>query len=155
RSLLLAVAAVAVSLSGLGTWQHYGGFADARKDYTRLKNELQSLERSGRPADPRAASEWDRALNSGRVKLFQMGVPGDDGARMWWEARLNSSEAIGLFALANTLAGMLACLAVVWLAAFTHASRTVPRWQIVTSGVLTLTVLYCLLLTKSRTALVG
>jgi hypothetical protein len=155
RSLLLAVAATAVSLAGLGTWQHYGGFDGARIEYTKLKNELQSLERSGRPANLPAAIEWDRALNAIRVKLVQMGVPGDDGARMLWEARLNSSEAIGLFALANTLAGMLACLALVWLGVLIHADCTVPRWQIVTASVLTLIVLYCLLLTKSRTALVG
>ena len=47
--------AAAVSLSGLGMWQHYRGFAGTRRNYDKTKAELESLERSGRPADFEAA----------------------------------------------------------------------------------------------------
>jgi len=155
RTLLLAVAASAVSLSGLGIWQHYGGFAESRQHYAQLKAEMQSLEESGRPADPRAAVEWERTLHDLRAQFVHMGLPGDDAARMLWEERLKSTEPIGLFALANTLGGLLACCAVIWLSALAYADRNVPRWLFAAGGFATLVLLFCLLLTKSRTALVG
>lgn len=155
RSLLLAVAAAAVSLSGLGIWQHYGGFTESQQKYAKLKAEMQSLEHSGRPADPRAALEWDRALNEIRATFVDMGVPSDKTAQMLWEERLKSTESIGLFALANTLGGVLAFAAVIWLGVLVYADRSLTRWPTAVGGVLTLVLLYCLLLTKSRTALVG
>ncbi len=155
RGLLLAVAAAAVPLAALGIWQHYGGLADSRNEYAKLKQQMQALAESGRPADPRAALEWDRAAYDLRVKFVQMGVPHEEGARMLWEARLASTEATGQFALANTLGGVLTCAAVVWLGVLVYSGRGLPRWLKLTGAVLTLAVFYCLLLTKSRTALVG
>ncbi len=155
RSLLLVIAAAAVSLSGLGMWQHYRGFAGTRRDYDKTKAELESLERSGRPADFDAALDWDRAMQRVRADLVEMGVPTDDSARMMWEQRLNSTEPIGMFALANTLAGILAALALVWLGLVLHGAGAVPRWQVIVGVLLTALVLYCILLTKSRTAYVG
>jgi hypothetical protein len=155
HSLLLVIAAAAVSLSGLGLWQHYRGFAGTRRDYQKTKSELESLEREGRPADFSAANNWDRAMQRVRADLVHMGVPADEGARIMWEQRLNSTEPIGVFALANTLAGILAALGLIWLGVTIYESRTVPRWQTVVGATLTVLVLYCLLLTKSRTAWVG
>jgi hypothetical protein len=154
-SLLLVIAAAAVSLSGLGMWQHYRGFAGTRRDYDKTKAELESLERSGRPADSDAALNWDRAMQRVRADLVEMGVPTDDSARMMWEQRLNSIEPIGMFALANTLAGILAALVLVWLGLVLYGAGAVPRWQLIVGAFLTALVLYCLLLTKSRTAYVG
>jgi hypothetical protein len=155
RSLLLVVAATAIALSGLGVWQHYGGYAEARREYGQHKLELQSLERQGRPSDPGAAAEWEQALQRVRAKLVQMDVPLDDAARMLWEQRLNSSEPIGMFALANTLAGVLAWAAIVWAGLLVAADRDAMWWQRTIAAALGILLLYCLLLTKSRTAFVG
>jgi tetratricopeptide (TPR) repeat protein len=155
RNLLLVVAATAVSLSGLGVWQHYGGYAETRREYEKIRLELQSLEREGEPSDPRAAAEWQRALQRVRANLMSMNVPLDDSARVLWEQRLNSSEPIGMFALANTLAGVLACTAVVWLGLLVAAGGRGAWWQRAVAWALGILLLYCLLLTKSRTAFVG
>jgi hypothetical protein len=155
RSLVLVVAATAISLSGLGIWQHYGGYSDSRRDYEKLKSEMASLEHGGRPSDSRAAVEWDRSTQRLRAEFVRMGVPGDESARMLWEQRLHSSEPIAMFALANTLGGVLACAAVVWLGLLVEVGRGVPRWQWPTAALFAILLLYCLLLTKSRTAFVG
>jgi hypothetical protein len=154
RNLLLVVAATAASLSGLGVWQHYGGYSETRRAYETLKSELQSLERQGRPADPRAGAEWERDLQRVRAELVRMNVPLEDSARQLFEQRLQSSEPIGMFALANTLAGVLACTAIVWLAWQATAGHG-AWWQRAVAGALGILLLYCLLLTKSRTAFVG
>ncbi len=155
QSLLLVVAASAVSLSGLGLWQHYGGYAQSRRTYETLKTELETLERQGPPADSRGAAAWNRAVQRARAEFVRMGIPSDAAARMQWEQRLNSSEPIGLFALTNTLAGILALAAIVWLGLLVDAVRTAPPWQIACGAFCTALILYCLLLTKSRTAYVG
>jgi hypothetical protein len=155
RNLLLVVAAAAVSLSGLGVWQHYGGYAETRREYETIRLELQSLEREGRPSDPRAAAEWQRALQRVRAEFVRMNVPLDDSGRMLWEQRLNSSEPIGMFALANTLAGVLAATAVIWLGVLAATGGHGSWWRRAVAGTLGILLLYCLLLTKSRTAFVG
>jgi hypothetical protein len=155
QSLLLVVLATAVALAGLGVWQTYGGYAESRREYEQAKSELESLQRSGRPANSRAAAEWQQALDRARARFASFNVPTNDSARMLFEQRLQSSEPIGLFALANTLAGMLACAAVVWLGVLVESVPRAPRWQSVVGGILGLLVLYCLLLTKSRTGFVG
>lgn len=155
RSLLLVVAAAGVSLSGLGLWQHYAGYADSRKEYGRLKSQWQSLERAGRPADAAGAAEWERAMLHVRSEFARMGIPEDESARMMWEQRLDSSEPIGMFALANTLAGILVGAIIVWLGTIVRAGRGAPFWQVGTAAACAGLILYCLLLTKSRTAYVG
>ena len=155
RSLLLAVAATAVSLSALGLWQHYFGYADSRREYETLKAQYQALVERGRPAEAAEASDWDRALQRVQAEFMRMNIPSDLGARMMWEQRLNSSEPFGMFALANTLAGYLAFSAVIWLALLAESWRAVARWQSLLGALASLLIFYCLLLTKSRTAFVG
>jgi len=155
KSMLLVVAAAAVSLSGLGIWQHHFGYAESRRTYEKLKSENESLARSGRPADPRQALEWDRAVHSVRSEFIRQNIPVEDSARILWEQRLYSSEPIGMFALANTLAGVLVCASILWLGMLAYSGRVVPAWVLVLGGILMLLLLYCLLLTKSRTAFVG
>ena len=128
RSLLLAVAATAVSLSALGLWQHYFGYADSRREYEKLKAQYEVLVERGRPAEVAEASDWDRALQRVQAEFMRMNIPSDQGARMMWEQRLNSSEPFGMFALANTLAGFLAFSAVVWLALLAKSWRVAARW---------------------------
>jgi hypothetical protein len=155
RSLLLVVLATAVALAGLGVWQTYGGYAESRREYALARSEMESLQRSGRPADPRAAAKWEQAMDRARARFASLNVPTDESSRMLFERRLQSSEPIGLFALANTLAGVLACAAVVWLGVLVESGPRASRWQSAIGGLLGLLILYCLLLTKSRTAFVG
>jgi hypothetical protein len=155
QNLLLAVAATAVALAGLGVWQHFRGYAEARREYEQPKLELQALERQGQPADPAAAARWEQDLQRVRAKLAQMHVPLDDSARMLWEQRLNSSEPIGMFALANTLAGVLACAAIVWTGLLAASASGASWWQRTVAAALGILLIYGLVLTKSRTAFVG
>ena len=60
-----------------------------------------------------------------------------------------------MFALTNTLAGVLVCASILWLGALAQAGRRAPLWLLVPGWTLTVLILYCLLLTKSRTAFVG
>src|SRR5579872_792713 len=76
RSLLLAVAAAAVSLSALGLWQHYFGYAESRREYEQLKSQYQALTDAGRPADPGAARDWERSLQRVHAELMRMNIPG-------------------------------------------------------------------------------
>ncbi|HLJ11581.1 MAG TPA: O-antigen ligase family protein, partial [Planctomycetaceae bacterium] len=153
--LLTAVAVTAIPLAGLGLWQHDVSYAQTRREYEKLKAEQQALELAGRPFNPSAAVEWERALQRLRAELVRNDIPVDQAARVLWEQRLYSSEPNGLFALANTLAGFLACASIVWLAALVYAAGRVARWQVAIGAVLAIVILYCLLLTKSRTAFVG
>ena len=155
REMLLALAAAAVMLSALGLWQHYVGYAESRREYEAIKSEREALTRLGRPADPRTALEWDRSLQRVQAELARMNIPSDEGALMMWEQRLNSTEPFALFALANTLAGLLVFASMIWLSKLVGAARAAPRWQIALGCLAVLVILYCLLLTKSRTAFVG
>jgi hypothetical protein len=153
--LVLVVAASAVSLSGLGIWQHHVGYAESRRTYEKLKSENAALTQSGRPHDPRAGVEWDRNMQKVRADFVSMNIPVDDSSRILWEQRLYSGEPIGMFALANTLAGVLVCASILWLGVLVRAGRAGPAWLLVLGGLSTALILYCLLLTKSRTAFVG
>jgi hypothetical protein len=120
-----------------------------------MKSRLESLTDSGRPADLVAAAEWEHNLAAVRNEFAQLNIPGDEGARMLWEQRLFSVEPFGLFALANTLAGILVVALIVWLGALIDSARRVTR-IVSGSGIpIVLGIVYCLLLTKSRTAVVG
>jgi O-antigen ligase len=155
KGMLIVVAAAAVSLSGLGIWQHHFGYGESRRTYEKLKAESESLARSGRPADPQRALEWDRAMHVVRSEFVRQDIPVEDSARILWEQRLYSGEPIGMFALTNTLAGVLVCAGILWLGILACARRSVPAWRLPLGAILTTLILYCLLLTKSRTAFVG
>ncbi len=155
NGMLLVVAAAAVSLAGLGIWQHHFGYAEMRQEFAKLKAENAALVRAGRPNDPQRPLEWDRAMHKVRAEFARLDIPVDDSSRMLWEQRLYSSEPIGMFALANTLAGVLVCASILWLGMLVCAGRDVPAWVLALGGILTALILYCLLLTKSRTAFVG
>src|SRR5579863_9220344 len=141
QGMLLVVTAAAVSLSGMGIWQHHIGFAETRRMYEKLKAE------SADPTNSRRASA--------RAEFARLGIPDDESARILWEQRLYSGEPIGMFALANTLAGILVGASFLWMGALLRAGRAVPVWLLVLGGMLTVLILYCLLLTKSRTAYVA
>lgn len=155
RSLVLTVAAFAVALSGLGLWQHHFGYSATREIYQRMKTELAALESAGPPTTPQAAVDRIRQRQKLLAEFARTGIPTSDSARMLWEQRLMSSEPIGLFALANTLAGFIAPALVLWLSSVIPVDRGTSRWGTVAGVVSIAIVADCLILTKSRTAFVG
>ncbi len=155
QNLLLAVVSTAAVLAGLGVWQHQFGFSESRHKYEELKSRMETLKQTGRPRDPAAALDWDRSFSGVRSDFVQLNIPTDDAARMLWEQRLYSAEPIALFALANTLAGILIVSAIVWLGLLVENGRRVDRIVVTIGTIVTLLIFYCLLLTKSRTAWVG
>jgi len=155
RSLLLTVAAVAVAVSGLGLWQHHVGYSETRQTYQRMKSELEALEKANRPATAQEAVDRDRRRRELQSEFAQTGIPTSESARMLWEQRLLSSEPIGLFALANTLAGFIAPALVLWLGTIVSADRGRSRWATIAGLASIALIADCLVLTKSRTAFVG
>ena len=139
----------------MGAWQHHFGFAESRHKYEELKARLETLKQIGRPNDPAAALDWDRSLSGVRSDFVQMNIPSDDSSRMMWEQRLYSVEPIALFALANTLAGILIVAVILWLGLMITNARRLNRPTMVVAAIVTLLIVYCVLLTKSRTAWVG
>lgn len=145
------VAATVVS-AGLGIWQHFVGFPRLAADYVAERDELDRL--TAIP-DRERSSEETRRLAELRTSFESQGVPVAGPGRQAFENRLlGSREPLGRFALTNTFAG--------WLLVGTFALvglllRERGRGTIVTTTVAIglAAVLYCLLLTKSRTAWVG
>ncbi|MBS0266104.1 MAG: hypothetical protein JSS02_29505, partial [Planctomycetes bacterium] len=155
QQFLLVVAVTGALLGAYGVWQHHWGFGETRTKYVELKTQWESLNREGRPQELMAAREWDHRVAALRNQFAQMNIPGDDGARMLWEQRLFSVEPLGLFALTNTLAGVLVVAVLLWSGTLWPNSSTLSRAVIVCGNLVVLCLVYGLLLTKSRTALVG
>jgi hypothetical protein len=157
------VAATTVGLSLLGIWQHHFGYAADRAEYLALINRQTALRTELAAPNQPSQSPARRELAEIETLLFRLGVPDEGPGRKLWEARLlSSNEPVGLFALANTLAGVLLVGTVVWglwaLMTF-EAGRTSPAMTSSRRGLerlptcLALGVVgFCLVLTKSRTA---
>ncbi len=136
--------ALVIAAAGLGIWQH-----------------AVSL--------PRAAAEWGPKIDTFREgysrgdpdpKLIRdfaaAGIPTSEPGLTQFSKRLvHSQEPFGMFALANTFGGMLATgvclLTVAWWKSRGGMSR--PTWWL--CGLMVGVVGWCLLLTKSRTALLA
>jgi O-antigen ligase len=173
RRALVALAAAMVAMAALGVWQHHVSFPATAAKYSALKAELAKYETDEGPLLLNR-EQWV-ALQR---ELAELGMPQDAASQRRWEDRLtSSSEPFGTFALANTLAGLLvAAIAVVVGRGVTlqvgrkgadaataivgTPSPPAPLRRergvrlvglLSTLGLL----LYCLILTKSRTAWVG
>ncbi|HEV8069138.1 MAG TPA: O-antigen ligase family protein [Planctomycetaceae bacterium] len=148
RRLAAIAVALAVVLSGLGIMQPSITYRLARREYTDMISELDSLEKN-----PSANA---RRLGELQLTLESQGVPTDAiGRRHYADRLLFSNEAFGPFALANTFAGLL----LVMLILGGELYRTLPtprsRGLIAAYAIGFLLLLYCLILTKSRTAWTG
>lgn len=145
RSLRRGLLAMATTMAVLGLWQHYWSLPQTARELL-PKIERIRMEQARGETGPTA---WE---------FLRMGLPTTEPGLTLFEKRLgHSREPFALFALANTLGGLLAaCL--VWggtAAAWSPARaagilRYWARW--LPSLVL---VAWCLALTKSRTAWVG
>lgn len=147
QSLCLGLSLAAGVLAGYGLWQHYVVFGEMAQDYKRLTAEHDQLVES--KSDPRRQQTL-------QAEMTRQGIPIDPVARQGLEQRLLASrDVFGLFALANTFAGLLAVMLLV-VAGQARLSSANRRWSdnVVTIGLI-LVIGFCLVLTKSRTAWVG
>jgi len=157
RKILISLVAVSGVLAGLGLWQHYVSIpqtamtvGEQMEELTNLENQAADLQAAHRPVPFRIVQriqELQRELRS---------LPQEEPARTLYLKRLRSTEPFGLFALANSFAGLL--LPVFFLAAglVMGVRRTnSPRTFFVTAVLIVLLIVFCLLLTKSRTAWVS
>lgn len=146
RKPLGAFGAVMVAIAALGVWQHHVSQPATAARYGTLLAEEAELSSGDGTADARRLPEV-------RAELRGLGRPEDVASRRRWEDRVRfSTEPFGTFALANTLGGLLA--AALPLVVVTLAARPKPVTAVgiaAAAGVM----LYCLILTKSRTAWVG
>ncbi|MEZ6062064.1 MAG: O-antigen ligase family protein [Planctomycetaceae bacterium] len=143
---------IAVGLSVLGVWQHHWLYQHQAEWYRGMTDALnQATDEPGLVGQMEAASI--------RAELQQNGVPLSGTSRELFERRLlSSSEPYGTFALANTLAGVLAASLVILVGSVTtqvrRRSLLHPRTAVL-QVIAAVLIGYCLLLTKSRTAWVG
>ncbi|WP_417380434.1 O-antigen ligase family protein [Gimesia sp.] len=149
-TLIVGFITTVVVLSVYGIWQHHWMYDQLSQEY---------LE---------ARQQYDATLSTeARQKLLSMGVPPDalqgSSRKLFEERLLNSSEPLGMFALANTFAGLLVVgfllsFAVTIDCFFRKSASSGSLWNKWKPGIFlfsTMLIGYCLILTKSRTAWVG
>lgn len=154
RQLCLGLSLAAGVLAGFGLWQHYVGYKELSRDYDRLISEHDRLAERlrGDGVSPVSVSAADvRKLESLRAEMARQQIPIEKSARQSLEMRVKAStEPLGLFALANSFAGLLIVMGLI-LVGLIGGDRSL-RWAFVLVAAL---IAFCLLLTKSRTAYAG
>lgn len=157
RPWLTTVLAVWLTLSAYGIWQHHFWYQANWSDYQAMRQELSELE--GRLVHLEPAER--KRMQELQAEFVQQGVPLSATERGLFERRLrDSTEPPGFFALANSFAGPVAVLSVLLAGlALRKDGTAVARSGLVTGrrliiGLL-LMALWCLQLTKSRTAFCG
>tara|TARA_R110002111_G_scaffold261826_3_gene335870 strand:+ start:92055 stop:94469 length:2415 start_codon:yes stop_codon:yes gene_type:complete len=153
-TLLQGFLATVVLLSLYGIWQHHWMYEQLSKEYLGVRQQLDTA------VSPSIRDESQQ-------KLLSMGVPADalsgSGRQLFEQRLLNSSEPLGMFALANTFAGLLAVGFLIAVAQaiqilFYKTEHVASKWNRCKAWLLVLPPLligYCLILTKSRTAWIG
>lgn len=143
--LAAVVATLGIVLAGFGIWQHYVYYPRAYEEYHNLETELDKLREH--PADNA------RRIGELELKLQAQGVPSDKAALRQFENRLHfSNEPFGPFALANTFAGFLLVAIILCGDLFQGARRPFTLSSALIWAAAFLLLVYCLVLTKSRTA---
>ncbi|QDT99016.1 O-antigen ligase family protein [Gimesia aquarii] len=152
--LLQGLLTTIVLLSVYGIWQHHWMYGQLAEEYLSARQQFDTA------TTPAERSEFQK-------KLLSMGVPADalsgSGQQLFERRLLDSTEPLGMFALANTFAGLLA---VGFLIAFSqtvhalfdktrHVTSKGSRFKSWILLLPTILIGYCLILTKSRTAWVG
>ena len=153
-TLLQGFLATIVLLSLYGIWQHHWMYKQLSKEYV---SERQQFDAAVSPS----------VRSDAQQKLLSMGGPADaltgSGRQLFEQRLLNSTEPLGLFALANTFAGLLAVGFLIAVAQaiqilFYKTEHVASKWNRCKAWLLVLPPLligYCLILTKSRTAWIG
>jgi len=150
KRLLSVFTSVMVGMAALGVWQHHVSFQETAARYDELITRESQLAALATQGDATASQR--RELADVRRELSDFGIPSDAAARRQWENRIKfSSEPFGTFGLANTFGGLLAAAIPILLSRL----GGVRGWKLAAFATAVVVVLYCLLLTKSRTAWVG
>lgn len=150
--LMVPLCAAAVCMAALGLWQHFVSLPALARE---MAPQLASIRQELATGSPGPASQ----------ALVEIGIPTTHAGLTLLEKRLlNSREPFAMFALANTFGGMLASAGLV-LAVWLGWPRSRHEGGLQNSSpskLLTLTIVtmlllvaWCLLVTKSRTALLG
>ncbi len=159
RSMLpiLLLLGIVVPISALGIYQHYVSYPEKRALVNPITERWEKLEQQIAEASESAKIRLQRKQLKLQKEMTDYGIPLDEKMRKGLLNRLNnSSEPTARFALANTLGGVLAFAAVLIVAfLFELIKRKHSFLKILFAGLMLLLVFYCLLLTKSRTALLG
>jgi len=149
---IAVVIAICVGLSCFGIWQHHVFYAEQSEWYRSLRTELDQALASG------DASHFSR-VNEITQQFQEREIPMYGSSRIAWENRLlSSSEPFATFSLANTLAGILATGLVLLIgqASSTIGERRKASWLSTMLLVIQVClIVYCLILTKSRSAWLG
>jgi len=156
QRLLWALTGVAVALAGLGLHQHYIWLPQQRESYEQVRSRLDELREPGTAETMLQRGTRQQRIRELQNQLRQFGAPENPRGRRLWEERLYSDEPFGPFALANTFAGLLLVFLFTLVALLAGSFHPSFRWRpFVGPALAVLLVLWCLLLTKSRTAWVG
>jgi hypothetical protein len=144
-------------LAAYGLWQHFVWYPRTANEYRTRRDELDTLVAL---SEQEATAEQARRRQQLETEFSVQGIPLEGRPRQLWESRLlGSSEPFGLFALANSFAGLLAPASLLLAGCAAGAGRAAgspsARRALLVPGVLLALVAACLLLTKSRTAFVG
>lgn len=141
-----------ITLAGLGIWQHFVWYPQQSRQLTELF-ELQSMLEAGRALSPAEKASYDqlRSVFGTDDLMLEAG-----GRQLLLSRTRDSREPIGRFALANSFAALLI---IGWFGAcdqvrqvFKYPRSRVTRLAI---GLAVVPISICLLLTKSRTAMLG
>ncbi|MCA9016422.1 MAG: O-antigen ligase family protein, partial [Planctomycetaceae bacterium] len=143
-----------VLLSIYGIWQHHWMYKQLAQEYLSVRQQYDAA------PSPAERAQFEQ-------KLLSMGVPPDSltgsGQQLFERRLLSSSEPLGMFALANTFAGLLAVGFLIAFAQtiqvlFSQTAKTVSKADRLKSWILVLPIIpigYCLILSKSRSAWLG
>ena len=145
------------AIAALGIYQHYVWYQRTAAEYRAMRSELDRAVKSPRPTDANQAFARQARIRELEARFAAQGIPLEGTSRMLWENRLvASSEPFGLFALANTLSGLLVAWGTVAAGVLARRLRSGQRlvgW--IGPGLAVAVIGFCLLLTKSRTAWAG
>ena len=149
---LSAIVISSLTLSGYGLWQHYVWYPQMSD----LLTEAEELSRSA-PSSAGDLASRNKRLNELNRDLGLLSFDDDSGATKLLRARIAAStEPIGRFALANTLAGLLLVGLLLGIGGvLADRGRLATRWRLAAAIGLLAVLGYCFWLTKSRTAWVG
>jgi O-antigen ligase len=152
NQLAVLLIVIAAGLAALGIWQHHV-FYPRQADWYRTHRSL--LDDAVQGDTTAGGLDVAKAM----AALREENIPLDGPERVLWENRLlSSSEPFATFSLANTLAGVLSVGMVLVLAVFFDFRKARPRIGFVNMILLVCllaTLVYCLVLTKSRSAWAG
>ncbi|MFN5051564.1 MAG: O-antigen ligase family protein [Planctomyces sp.] len=157
--LLELVTAIAVGQACLGTAQHHFVYASNAEWYRERREILDAWSGGGAGAGLRSDVSYAQVQQI-LAEFRELQIPLEGSGRVLWENRaLYSQEPIGTFALANTLAGLLAAGLLIMAGRMMGRLRSGgARLSALEWVRLLLPVLicgYCLVLTKSRSAWLG